>query len=620
MSQYFAEDEQYKGQLDFALWKRIAAHTLPYRWHIALLCTAGLIVAAIDTLFPYITGLLIDEAIANGATRHMWVLIILFAALSTLLATGVWIFIVLAGRIATGIAADLRKQSFDKLQELSFSYYDVRPTGWLLSRLTSDCHKLSSLVPWFMLDLVWGTAMVLGITLAMLLLSWKLALAVLAIVPPLAIITWMFQVKLLESSRLVRKTNSQMTASFNEAIMGVRTTKTLVREEANLGEFQQLSGNMFRYAMRNALQSAAYLPMVVALGSIGAGLALWRGGVLIDGSSGLTLGTLIAFMQYAALFYIPIQDLAARFTQLQSAQAAAERVQSLLDETPAIRDSDDVRAQIAAVGEDGRNATGSVDGGDEVIQTIEFRDVSFAYKEDEPVLREFNLTVSAGETIALVGATGGGKSTIVSLLARFYEPTSGEILMNGVDYRKRSLSWLQGNLGVVLQTPHLFSGSIRDNIRYGRLDATDAEIEAAARTANAHVFIAELADGYKHEVGESGGNLSMGQRQLIALARAILADPQIFIMDEATSSVDTETEALIQEGIDHVLADRTAFVIAHRLSTIRRADQILLIERGRIVEHGDHQTLIRLRGKYHALYTGQFAREHEQDAFADSTA
>jgi ATP-binding cassette subfamily B protein len=405
---------------------------------------------------------------------------------------------------------------------------------------------------------------------------------------------------LLRTQRAVRRTNSQITAGFNEAIVGVRTTKALVREEENLREFRVLSGTMYEHSVRNALQAAVYLPIVLTLGSVGVGLALWRGGV--DVGAGMSLGTIVAFMQYAATFYIPIREMADRFTQMQSAQASAERLQQLLDTEPEVRDAPEVLA--AAEGND-----------EERIALIEFEDVSFAYVEGEPVLVDFNLRVEASETIALVGATGSGKTTIVSLLGRFYEPTGGSVKINGVDYRRRRLAWLQSKLGIVLQSPHLFSGSIRENIRYGRLDATDDEVIEAAKLVGAHAFITAFEDGYETNAGEGGGRLSTGQRQLISLARAILADPQIFIMDEATSSVDTETERAIQKAIETVLRGRISFVIAHRLSTIRSADRILVIDRGRVLEEGNHETLIRARGRYYRLYTSQFTRESQEWIF-----
>jgi ATP-binding cassette subfamily B protein len=602
------DDDAYRGHLDWGLWRRIAAHAWPYRLQLGLLGGAGLVVAAVDAALPVVTGRLIDAAVAGAAGEQLLAYGLGYGLLLAVFAVCVWAFITLAGQTATGVAYDLRKRGFQRLQELPFAYFDVRPVGWLVTRLTSDCEKLSSLMPWFLLDLIWGTSLIVAITGCMLILDWRLALAVLAIVPPLTVLSVVFQRKLLESSRLIRRKAAIMAASFNECLMGVRTTKALVREEGNLEEFQVHSTDMYAHSMRNALQSAVYLPMVMCLGSVGVGLALWRGGLGVE-LGGVSLGTLVTFMQFAALFTMPIQELAERFTQVQAAQAAAERVQGLLETAPEIRDAPEVCEALARHEAAERPEGVAVDGGDARIETIEFRQVAFAYKAGEPVLSGFDLTVQAGQTVALVGATGGGKSTIVSLLARFYEPTAGEVLINGVDYRRRSLRWLQSNLGVVLQVPHLFSGTVREAIRYGRLDASDDEVEQAARLVGAHDFVSDLPDGYDAQVGEGGGRLSTGQRQLIALARAVLADPQVFIMDEATSSVDTSTEALIQDAVDTVLEGRTAFVIAHRLSTIRRADRILVIDAGRVVESGTHRELLARRGRYHALYTRQLARE-----------
>ncbi len=613
MSELTFQEEEFSRQIDLGLWRRVVRHAKPYWRQLAGLCIAGLVVAGVDVMLPLSTAWLIDEAVANGVGPRLWGLIGLYFTLCAALCVCIWVFIELAGQAATGIAYDLRTQGFARLQALSFSYYDVRPVGWLVTRLTSDVTKLSSLIPWFLLDLVWGSLLLLGITAAMFWLNWQLALAVLVIVPPLSIASVYFQRRLLDSSRNMRRTNSQITANFNEAITGVRTTKALVREREALDEFQSLSGAMHSHCMRNSLQSAIYLPLVITIGSLGVGLALWRGGVDVLGpDSTLTLGVLIAFMQYAALFHMPIEELARRFTDLQAAQAVAERIQTLLDTEPEIQDSPEVVKQIEATAIAEAKPNVAMDGGPAVIKRVEFRDVSFWYKPDEPVLKRFNLSVTPGETIALVGATGGGKSTIASVLARFYEPCEGEVLINGTDYRQRSLHWLQSNLGIVLQSPVLFSGSIRENIRYGRLDATDEQVEEAATLVNANVFIDELDDGYEFEVGEAGSRLSTGQRQLVSLARAVLADPQIFILDEATSSVDTETERLIQDGINRVLHGRISFVIAHRLSTIRAASRILVIDSGRIVEHGTHEELMAERGRYHDLYVGQFARQKEQ--------
>jgi ATP-binding cassette subfamily B protein len=339
-------------------------------------------------------------------------------------------------------------------------------------------------------------------------------------------------------------------------------------------------------------------------------MALWAGGIQFQNQSGLTLGMLIAFMQYAVLFSQPIQELAQRFVDLQSAQAAAERVQELLEETPAIRDSPEVEARIAA--EAAAPTPGvAADGGKASIDTVTFESVGHAYLAKERVLDDVSFELTRGSTLALVGATGSGKTTIAGLLARWYEPSEGRILVDGVDYRQRGLDWWQSQFGVVQQVPHLFSGTIRDNVGYGRLDADDDAINAALQRVRALDFVTELEGGLAFEVGEGGGNLSQGQRQLISLARAFLADPQIFIMDEATSSVDAETESTIQSAVDEILRDRIAVVIAHRLSTIRRANLILVLDQGKVIERGSHAELMQARGRYRRLYLDQFVNEEE---------
>jgi len=582
---YPEEDEVQSAGLNAALWRPMLACARPYWRSFVGLGLAGMAVALCDVLLPRVTGVVIDSAVSGAGRIGLYGAF--YAGLILLLAFMVWLFIVMAGVTATGVAYDLRRLAFGRLQQLSFSFYDHRPVGWLMARVTTDCDRISSVLPWTLLDAVWGCFLLAGITAMMLWMNWKLALIILSIVPPLSIATAIYQRRLIHTQRLARKTNSKITAGFNEGIAGVRTTKAFVREEENLREFQTLTTEMFDYSLRNSLQAAVYLPIVMSLGAAGVGLALWRGGLLAF-TGNLALGDLFVFMQYAGLFHIPIQEMAQRFTGLQAAQASAERLQSLLDTEPEIRDgrvSDDPR---------------------ERIREIVFDNVSFEYKQGGPVLTDVNIRIGRGESVALVGETGSGKSTIVKLLCRFYEPTQGRILIDGVDYRNLRLHWLQSSLGMVLQEPHLFSGTIRENIRYGRLDATDDEVESVARQVGAAAFIDSLPARYDTEVGESGNRLSTGQKQLITLARALLADPQILVLDEATSSVDTETERGIQKGIDVVLKGRISVIIAHRLSTIRAADRILVIDHGRILEEGKHAELLAKRGPYAHLYEEQF--------------
>jgi ATP-binding cassette subfamily B protein len=419
-----------------------------------------------------------------------------------------------------------------------------------------------------------------------------LALIVMGIIPVLLIVAVYFQRRILAQYRDVRRVNSKITAAYNESITGVRVVKALNREEENLVEFDRLTSDMYRAGYRAAVLSAMFLPAVQIVASFAVAAIVWYAGVeaLTPGGAlaGLTIGGIAAFVSYVTFMIWPIQDLARVFAELQNAVASAERIFSLLD------------TQADIVDQPGALDPGTVRG------DIQFDHVSFYYEQGKPVLDDFSLLIRQGETIALVGPTGGGKSTIVNLLCRFYEPKTGAVHINGQDYRELTQHALQSRLGIVLQTPYLFSGTIRENIRYGRLDASDEEVEAAAAMAGAHPFIATLPKGYEQEVGEGGTLLSVGQKQLLSLARAVLAKPEIFIMDEATSSVDTLTEALIQQGMETLMEGRTSVVIAHRLSTIRRADRILVIEGGRIAEIGSHSELLKARGHYYNLYTQQF--------------
>ena len=626
------EEKEYEKRFNKRLWLKLYGFTRPHRREVFLLCLFGFTTALCDIAFPLVTRMLVDEGAVPGAEISYFGYGLAYLGLVLALTQSVRLFIHYAGTVRTHIAHDIRKAGFENLQRLSFSYFDKHPVGWLMSRMTSDCERLSNILTWGTLDLVWGTTLILGIGVTLFVLHSLLALVVLSVLPVLAWVSARFQKMILGSARRVRKANSQLTARFNEGIAGVRTTKVFCGEEKGLADFRELSGEMYAASVRNQIQSALFFPLVMTLGSLATGLALSFGGVQYIGGS-LSVGTLIAFLAYTRRFFDPIEDLSHWFAELQMAQASAERILDLIETVPTIRDTHPPEekpkgdthsfAEPALKGTEAKGDThssaepapvgpGGASAGlliPRTIGDIHFERLSFAYEKGPKVLVDFDLYVRRGESIALVGPTGGGKSTIVSLLCRFYEPTEGRILMSGVDYRELGLHWLQSRLGIVLQEPRLFSGTIAENLRYGKLDASEEELLAAARLVGAEDFILDLPKGLETEVGEGGCRLSTGQKQLLSFARAILGDPEILVMDEATSSIDTETEARIQQGVDRVLEGRTSFVIAHRLSTIRSADRILYIAGGRIVEQGSHEELLARRGPYFELYSRQKSRE-----------
>lgn len=598
------KEETYNKHLDVRLWKKLLRYAKPHRKLMFKLCGVMIGVGAIEATFPMLTKYAIDNFIAKNSYNGIEKFAAIYLALICAQVINVWCLIAFAGKIETNICYDIRKDGFKHLQELSFSYFDKTPVGWIMARMTSDIQRLSDTLAWGLVDMVWGITMMTFIVIYMFYLNWKLALITLVVIPPLAVISVYFQKKILKAYREVRKTNSRITGAFNEGIMGAKTTKTLVSEEKNLGEFKNLTSFMYKSSVTAAILSSVYTPIVMALGSIGTALALTFGGRDVIGHI-IGYGTLAAFISYSIQFFEPVRELARVFAEMLSAQASAERVISMIDTEADIKDKPSVIEKFGDVFNPRK------ENWPKVVGNISFKNVSFEYKDGEKVLDSFNIDIKAGESIALVGETGSGKSTIVNLACRFYEPTSGEILIDGIDYRERSILWLQSQLGYVLQTPHLFNGTISENIRYGRLDATKEEIIIASKMVNAHDFIIQLEKGYDTEVGEGGNRLSTGQKQLISLARAILADPKIFVLDEATSSVDTETEMMIQNAVNKLLKGRTSFIIAHRLSTIRSADRILVIHNGKLVEEGNHKTLLSKKGYYYKLYTNQFMEEQE---------
>lgn len=609
------DDAALATQMNLGLWRKLFTYAKRYPQDLSWLGVFAFVTAAMEVTYPLITKWVVDDvdvAFQTGGSFSVWPYVLAYGACTITICMAIGGFIWMGGKIRTHVAHDIRRDGFENLQRLSFSFYDYRPVGWLMARMTSDCERLSNILAWGFLDLVWGTTMMIGIAAAMLVMNAKLAIVVLSILPVLGWVSVKFQRRILTSARKVRATNSRITGSYNEAIMGVLTSKAFVREQANLSEFQTLTQTMYGASVLNLTQAAVYLPIVVTLASLATGLALAMGGMELLGNT-IAIGTLIAFMAYTRHFFDPIEQLGHWFAEMQMAQASAERILSLIEADPAIKDSATVISALQQNLDAPERINYAPDGGAAEIHEIDLRHVGFAYDPASPVLTDINLTIRRGETVAIVGPTGGGKSTLVNVICRFYEPTVGQVLIDGLDYRNRSLHWLQSNLGMVLQNAHVFSGSILENIRYGNLAASDDEVIDAAKLAGAHEFITALEAGYATQTGEGGSRISGGQKQLVSFARAILADPQILIMDEATSSVDTETERHIQRGMVNLLAGRIAIVIAHRLSTIRNATRIVVVEAGRITEAGSHAELMAKRGHYYDLYTQQGLRESSRE-------
>ncbi len=592
MSDGYFEEEEFTTQFNGRTVVRILSLTRPYwKWVAGFLITIAL-TSSLDSLFTYLSKLIVDQAIIPRDFVALRRFVTIYASLLLVQAFFVFGFVYLAGVLGERIRYDLRRKMFNHLQELSLSYYNQTPVGWIMARVGSDSDRVAELVTWGILDITWALMNIITSTYFMLIINWRLALIVLAILPVLVVVAVQFRKKILVEFRTSRKFNSKITGSYNENISGVRVIKALGREDENMREFGGLTNQMYAASYRAAWLSALFLPTVQIISAFALGTIVWYGGLQAQFGA-ITIGGIQAFVSYVTFMMWPIQDLARVYAELQHAVASAERMFSLIDAVPGVSDR-----------------TGAVEA-QSIHGDIEFDHVDFTYEDGKPVLTDFSLKVAPGETIALVGPTGGGKTTIVNLLCRFFEPVRGVIRLNGLDYSELTLHSIQSRIGIVLQTPHLFSGTIRENIRYGRLEASDNEIEIAARLAGAYDFIVKLEKSFDEQVGEGGNMLSTGQKQLISLARAVLAQPEIFIMDEATSSVDTLTEALIQKGMEHLMKDRTSIVIAHRLSTIRKASRILVIEGGRIAEMGTHSELLRRRGHYYRLYTQQFRYEHE---------
>ncbi|MBR5782779.1 MAG: ABC transporter ATP-binding protein [Clostridia bacterium] len=575
----------------------------PYKKYVIIMICCGLMESVVDIVLPLFQKYALDHFVTGGTMDTVLGFVSLYVGV--LLTMGICGFIstYCTSFVELYTAMDMRQAAFSHLQTLSFSYFNQNSVGYIHARIMSDTSRIGSLLSWSMMDGVWHLSYLIGAIAVMLSIHWKLALVVLILVPITAYLVSVFQRKLVGYHRRIREINSRITGNFNEGIVGAKTIKTLVVEDKIAADFKKDTGDMKRTTVRQAHIRGLFFSTTTFASSLALALVLWQGG-LITREGVMLIGTLSMFMSYAQGMMEPIRWVVDAFSSLITAQVNIERLSGLLETESDVADRPEVIAKY------GDTFHPKKENWEELSGDIEFKDVSFRYPDgEEYILEHFDLLIPKGSNVAIVGETGAGKSTLVNLVCRFFEPTDGVVLIDGRDARERSQLWLHSHIGYVLQSPHLFSGSVRDNLRYGKPDATDEEIWTALRRVSAEGVVERMEKGLDSEVGEGGDLLSTGEKQLLSFARAILADPRILVLDEATASIDTLTEAKIQYAIGEVIAGRTSLMIAHRLSTVRHADMILVVEDGKIIERGTHTELLKLKGKYYTLYNRQFEEE-----------
>lgn len=587
-------------------WKRLWRCVRQHRVRFVVAIISNLLMAAADFYIPLLQSEVVDAFITKGTTAGFGGYALRYGTIMALEIMALFIYFKACMGLEMYSGRDMKDACFVNLQRLSLDYYNVTSAGHTLSRVMTDTDRIASCIAWIFPDILWGFAYILGVFGVMLRLSVPLAMTIIIVAPIVVALTVYFQRRLIVLNRDVRAQHSKITSSYNEGIMGAKTSKTLALEGRLTGEFEQTTARAAKAGILHGRMRAIYVPLIVLCGTLAASATLLRGGrMALNGT--LSLGVLSAFMTYALSLFQTFRQQAARISQFISLQANVERVVGLIDAQPTVQDSPEVEAKYGDCFEPKK------ENWEEMRGEVDFDDVSFTYPDGgEEVLTHFSLHVPAGSTVAIVGETGAGKSTLVNLVCRFFEPTGGRVLIDGRDVRERSQLWLHSHIGYVLQSPHLFSGTIRENIRYGRPEATDEEVYEAAKAVSADRVAAKLEQGYDTDVGECGDRLSTGEKQLISFARAVIAKPKIFVLDEATSSVDTETEMLIQKATHTLMQGTTSFVIAHRLSTIRQADVILVIDHGKIVEQGTHESLLKANGVYASLYHTQLSRQEKQ--------
>lgn len=588
-----------------APWKQLLPIVMRYKRPLAVIIVSNVLLAIIDLLYPLLQSRAVDRFIVAGTLEGFGGFLGQYAGLMAVEIVLLVAYFKSCMVVEMCAGRDLKEACFVNLQKLSLDYYNVTSAGHSLSRVMSDTAKIAEATAWTFPNILWALAYIPGVYAVLLTLDVRLALPLIALAPLVAGFTVYFQRRLIALNREVRAQHSRITGGYNEGIMGAKTSKTLALEDRLCREFAQITEKSKQAGIAHGRMRAVYVPLIVLCGTMAASVTLGLGGRMVL-EDRLSLGVLSAFMTYALSLFGLFRQTATFISGMVSLQANVERVADLVSRQPTVVDRPEVLEKYGDCFAPKRENWEPMRG------EVAFEDVSFHYTEGgEEVLSHVSVHVPAGGTVALVGETGAGKSTMVNLVCRFFEPTDGRVLIDGRDVQERSQLWLHSHIGYVLQEPHLFSGTIRENIRYGRPDATDAEVEAAARAVNADRIAVKLPRGYDTDVGECGDKLSTGEKQLISFARAILAKPAIFVLDEATSSVDTETERLIQQATGTLMEHTTSFVIAHRLSTIRQADMILVIEHGEIVERGTHEELLARGGAYHELYTTQLSKQEK---------
>ena len=579
---------------------KLLPYVRPYKKIIVQMVTLGMLSSLADSAYPLFNQYAINNFIGQGTLKGLPVFIALYVIVLTLQTIDNYITVAMCGKVEMSVNRDLRNASFSHLQELSLFYFNTNNVGYIHARVMSDSGKIGEMIAWRFMDIVWQLSYIIFVLIMMLTINLKLALIIFMLIPIVVILVAVFQKKLLVINRKIREINSKITGNFNEGITGASSIKTLVVEDKIQEDFEKDTGKMRSTAVRSVRYSAFFTAIVTLVSSLALAIVLWYGGSLsVEGL--MTIGTISVFASYALGIMEPIQNIVVTISEIIAIQVNIERFTRLMETKSDVSDRPDVIEKY------GDTFNPKKENWEELKGDIEFKDITFRYPDgEENVLENFNLKVPQGKRVAIVGETGAGKSTLVNLVCRFYKPTKGQILIDGHDAADRSIGWLHNSIGYVLQTPHLFSGSVRENLKYGKEDATDEEIWTALDLVAAGDVVRRMEKGLDSDVGEGGNLLSTGEKQLLSFARAIISDPRILILDEATASIDTVTEKKIQNAIKVMTKGRTTFAIAHRLSTITDYDVILVVDDGRIVESGTHEELMIAGGRYFELFTRQF--------------